>query len=408
MYQLTFWYRSIIVWTQVWLVCQCQKYGTCSSNESDTSAGPFTLATDSQINDCGSDSTGDSLIYYCCDGVPRYCLSNENHCYWKDYGCNNTAYYAAYNCQPVSGCSWKNEMAHSSSLGIYWWCNTQNQTFCATTVGSDSSCNYTFSVPTVNPTNIPTNIPTSIPTQNPSQNPSQNPTQYPSNNPTDAPIRYPTFSPSLSPSDAPLTNPTSSPSYEPTTGPTMSPTATPTTSKQSKSVFSDFGTIPGVIIIILSVSLVILCFVACWLVKSKKKGNDDGTAVMVDGNNTNSTRQPLMDSTTAQQIEQNIEQEQEQKQDMDASLHSSLELETAKSGLSAKVVNVANIININNFKSNKSKTNLDKENNANESYQQLNELQTTNKNDNHNNSNGSDTTGSSLQHGGQLDRLFTG
>lgn len=206
------------------LACNSQKYGTCSST---SSIGPYTLASDGEIDDCGSGGSGDNLVYYCCDSAPRYCLSAESGCYWKNYGCNQTAYYGSYNCESVSGCG-TNEMAYSSSLGIYWWCNTDSQIFCATTTSSDSTCNYTFTIPTENPTNHPTDTPT---TANPSSSPSDSPSHTPTSGPTSSPTSSPTNDPSNNPTSYPTNSPTNttSPSYIPTQAPVYISTAFYTT-----------------------------------------------------------------------------------------------------------------------------------------------------------------------------------
>ena len=141
-------------------------YGNCTLKDN-TGGTSYVLAANSYIDDCGLGGGGDSLVYYCCDGIPRYCLSGESDCYWENYGC--LSQYLSINCHsPVQWSGYtdnSNRFAYTTSLdpNIYWFCNNYTEIFCATTVNDDSNCTYQLpDSSTPNPTQIPTISPTNL------------------------------------------------------------------------------------------------------------------------------------------------------------------------------------------------------------------------------------------------------
>lgn len=63
-------------------------FGVCNTCGNETHYETF------QMNSC---TTWNQLIYFCCDGVPRYCISNDPNCYWKDNRCPSK--YSNRTCQ---------------------------------------------------------------------------------------------------------------------------------------------------------------------------------------------------------------------------------------------------------------------------------------------------------------------
>eukprot|EP01084_Bolivina_argentea_P199385 341166_1 len=107
-----------------------------------------TLAGDSSIHDCGPNGGGDSLIYYCCGGISRYCLSQEAGCFWANGNCPTQ--YNDYTCHIPANphCSNSHLLAYTVDNSIQYYCNPQTYVF------------YTNQEPTPNPTQKPTPEPT--------------------------------------------------------------------------------------------------------------------------------------------------------------------------------------------------------------------------------------------------------
>ena len=96
-------------------------FGCCVEDSEEAT----TLISDGSMNDCDPNGIGDSLVYYCCNGEQRYCLSADDNCYWENYGCSSE--YENIYCQFQSSDSGSpcgddsNLMAYTNDG--YYYCN---------------------------------------------------------------------------------------------------------------------------------------------------------------------------------------------------------------------------------------------------------------------------------------------
>ena len=180
-----------------WLfrLAQSDILGSCDTcTDSGTS---YILRTDPQINDCDPTRAGDSLIYYCCDGVPRYCLSYSQDCYWAKQDCPSK--YSNYTCQlalnsPIQAfqCAENSDLlASDAAHSEYWYCdkdtnqfyfshtfpNPQNRDRQYAPIINDSCTSSPTAHPSAHPSAKPSTQPTTQPSAQPSANPSANPTR---------------------------------------------------------------------------------------------------------------------------------------------------------------------------------------------------------------------------------------
>ena len=122
---------SVIVWIFVNIsIVYGRIFGCCDENSNES---VVTFMENYDISDCDPVGVSDSLVYYCCDGVLRYCLSSDDNCYWKNNGCANstsssrykdvmcqfeTGWYADSRCKSDSSL-----MAYTNEYNSFWYCD---------------------------------------------------------------------------------------------------------------------------------------------------------------------------------------------------------------------------------------------------------------------------------------------
>ena len=127
-------------------LCQQPKY-FCDENDSTASYNIF--LADGAMHDCGPNGGGDSLIYYCCNGIARYCLSKEAGCFWSSNSC--PAQYDDYTCHIPANphCPHHYLLAYTIDNVWQYYCHPQSYEF-YTNHPSPSE------IPSISPTQQPT------------------------------------------------------------------------------------------------------------------------------------------------------------------------------------------------------------------------------------------------------------
>eukprot|EP01084_Bolivina_argentea_P009200 17201_1 len=114
--------------TSVWMVylfisfmhSQTHKY---YCDESDSQINYNILVSNRKMHDCGPNALSDDLVYYCCDGIARYCLSGEPDCFWANNNCPSQ--YKNYTCHIPTNSHCSNHLLASMNADPYYdyYCN---------------------------------------------------------------------------------------------------------------------------------------------------------------------------------------------------------------------------------------------------------------------------------------------